>query len=296
MSAPFVECEGVVHIYRSDRLEVVALQGLDLAVAEGEVIAVVGRSGSGKTTLMNILAGVEPPTAGRVRVGGVDLGALDESRRVLYRRQAVGYIWQNARQNVSPELSAADNVQLPMLAGALRPSERRRRAFDLLGAMGVGGRAGRLPAELTTGELQRLAVAVALANRPRLLLADEPTGELDTSTAQELLADLRALARELGTTVITVTHDPQVERHVDRVIQIRDGRTSTETRHRLGSDGSLVADELVIMDRAGRLQLPRAHVERLGLGGRVRVHLEEGRIVISPAEEPPRSPGAGTGG
>jgi ABC-type lipoprotein export system ATPase subunit len=282
---PYVECEGVVHIYRSDGLEVVALQGLDLAVAEGEMIAIAGRSGSGKTTLMNILAGVEPPSAGRVRVGDADLGALSEHDRGAYRRRRVGYIWQNARQNVTNDLSAADNVQLPMLSNRLSTAERRRRAGRLLAAMGLGTRGERLPAELATGELQRLAVAVALANQPALLLADEPTSELDTATAQELLADLRRLQRELGTTVITVTHDPQVERHVDRVIQIRDGRTSTETRHRVESDGSLVADELVIMDRAGRLQLPRSHVERLRLGERVRVHLDGERIVITPAED-----------
>ena len=286
MTGFFVDCEGLVHIYRSDGLEVVALQGLELHVRRGEMIAIVGRSGSGKTTLMNVLAGVEPPTAGRVIVGGVDLTQLDDGGRDGYRRRVAGYVWQNARRNAASELTVAENVQVPMLALRDPSHQRRGRLSRLLDGLGLGAVADARPADLDGAQLQRLGLAIALANQPPLLLADEPTGELDTVSAEELLGDVRALQREWGTTVVLVTHDPQVERHVDRVIQIRDGRTSTETRHRRVEDGRLVADELVIIDRAGRLQVPRAHLERLGLRDRARVHLEGDRLVITPPDSP----------
>lgn len=279
-----VECEGLVQIYKTADLEVVALQGLDLAVAEGETIAVVGRSGSGKTTLMNVLAGVEPPTAGRVRVAGHDLSRMSAGERERYRRETVGYVWQRAAANLWPELTALGNVQVPMLAGRLAAGERVARSAELLEALGLGGLGDRRPAELSGGENQRLALAVALANRPRLLLADEPTAELDSETARKLLDDLVALLKRTGSSAVIVTHDKALERHVNRVIQIRDGRTSTETRY-VDRAGELVADETVIIDRAGRLQLPRAYVERLGLGARVRVHIEDDHVRVYRARE-----------
>jgi ABC-type lipoprotein export system ATPase subunit len=270
-----VDCRGLVHIYKAGDLEVVALQGLDLTVEQGESIAIVGRSGSGKTTLMNVLAGMEIPSAGRVTVAGQDLIQLSGGRRDSYRREVVGYLWQHSMLNLTPELTAFDNVQLPLLAAGRSRSHRREHARRLLEEMGLGERLGHAPAHLSGGEQQRLALAVALANQPALLLADEPTAELDGATASAILQDLRGVQRQLGTTVVMVTHDSQVERHVDRVIRIRDGRTSTETRYRED-----VADELVILDRAGRMQLPKAHVDALGLRDRVRVRREGDRIVI----------------
>ena len=287
MTGPLVEVEGLVHIYKTADLEVVALQGLDLVVEPGETVAVAGRSGSGKTTLMNILAGVEAPTAGSAVVAGHDLGRMAAGERERYRRQVVGYVLQHAQANLSPELTAEENVQVPMLAGA--GGECVRRARELLDRLGLGGRRAKRPAELSGGENQRLALAVALANDPRLLLADEPTAELDGATARSLLDELGAHLRERGTAAVFVTHDPELARHVDRVIQIRDGRTSTETRFVEHAEHGLVADELVIMDRAGRIQLPRQYLDKLGLEGRVRVHLEEDHIRILPAagEEKP---------
>jgi ABC-type lipoprotein export system ATPase subunit len=270
-----VDCRGLVHIYKAGDLEVVALQGLDLTVEQGESIAIVGRSGSGKTTLMNVLAGMEIPSAGRVTVAGQELTQLSGGRRDSYRREVVGYLWQHSMLNLTPELTAFDNVQLPLLAAGRSRSHRREHARRLLEEMGLGERLGHAPAHLSGGEQQRLALAVALANQPALLLADEPTAELDGATASAILQDLRGVQRQLGTTVVVVTHDSQVERHVDRVIRIRDGRTSTETRYRED-----VADELVILDRAGRMQLPKAHVDALGLRDRVRVRREGDRIVI----------------
>ena len=284
-----VDVEGLVHIYRTDELEVVALQGLDLQVAEREMIAIVGRSGSGKTTLMNVLAGVEAPSAGRAHVAGHDLARMTGAERESYRRDVVGYVWQRSQVNLWPELDARENVQVPMLADRRPASEREARAADLLEALGLEGRRNRRPAHLTGAEQQRLALAVALANGPRLLLADEPTAELDGPAAQSLLVDLAAVVRHAGAAVVMVTHDHQVERYVDRVIQIRDGRTSSERRWIEREDG-VVADELVILDRVGRLQLPRHLVEELGLRDRVRVRREGDSLRIFRNEPPHPDP------
>jgi putative ABC transport system ATP-binding protein len=282
MTRPLVECEGLVHIYKTDELEVVALQGLDLTVEAGEMVAIAGRSGSGKTTLMNLLAGVEPPTAGAASVDGHDLARMDGRERDRYRREVVGYMLQHSLSNIALDLTVIQNVQVPMLAGGRR--RRGRLARTLLERLGLGGHVRAKPGQLTGAESQRLALAVALANEPALLLADEPTAELDGTSARQLLEDMTGLLRDRGVAAIMVTHDQQLEKHVDRVIQIRDGRTSTERRWRREAE---VADELVILDRAGRLQLPKAHVEKLGLRDRVRVHLEADSIRILPAEKRP---------
>ncbi len=276
-----VECEGLVHIYKTREVEVVALQGLDLAVEQGEVVAIVGRSGSGKTTLMNILAGTERPTAGAAKVSGHDLTRMGERERDAYRRDVVGYTIQHSQANLATDLDALENILLPMAGGTA--GQRLERAGSLLEAMGISHLADQFPGEFSGGEAQRLSVAIAMANRPRLLLADEPTAELDRSTARNLLRDLRALLRSRGASAVIVTHDADVERHADRVIQIRDGRTSTETRWRQ-EEGSYIADELLIMDRAGRVQLPKRFIEQLGLSGRVRAHLEGEEIRIRAAD------------
>ena len=275
MSEPIVECEGLVHIYRTTDVEVVALQGLDLRVEPGEVVAVVGRSGSGKTTLMNVIAGIEAPSAGMARVGGYDLARMTEQERDRYRQEVVGYVLQHSQANLATDLNAFENVLLPMSAGSAADS--RQRASFLLETMGISRLAASYPGELSGGEAERLAVAIAMANQPQVLLADEPTAELDRATADALLRDLRQLLRESGSAAVMVTHDASVERHADRVIQIRDGRTSTQTRWREEA-GEVVADELLIMDRAGRIQLPRAYVERLGARGLIRAHLEGDEI------------------
>jgi putative ABC transport system ATP-binding protein len=290
MTAALVDCQGVVHIYKTGDLEVVALQGLDLNVGVGEMVAIVGRSGSGKTTLMNVLAGLERPSAGRARVGGFDLAQLNDAQRKNYQRRMVGYLWQNTQVNLVPELDVLENVQMPLLGAGWTVGDRVQRAAYLVDALGLSSRLDNHPAELSAGEQQRLGLAVALANQPSLLLADEPTSQLDSATARAVLEDLRRLQSELGTTVIMVTHDPQVEEYVERVVLIRDGRTSTETRY-AGVPGGRTADELVIVDAAGRLQLPAEYVEALGLRGRARVRMEDGRIIVVPAgegEEPAR--------
>jgi ABC-type lipoprotein export system ATPase subunit len=280
VNAPIVDCEGLVYIYKTRELEVVALQGLDLRVEPGEMVAVAGRSGSGKTTLMNILAGVDSPTAGRALVAGHDLTRMGERERDRYRHDTVGYLLQRSNANVVPELTAFENARLATLTGSADGSDRAR---HLLERLGLGDSMNALPRNLAGGEKIRLALAVALANAPQLLLADEPTAELDTATAHAVLLDLASLLDDLDATAVFVTHDPELERFAGRVIQIRDGKTSTETRW-TGSREAMVADELVIMDRAGRIQLPRAYVEKLALRERVRLRLEDDRISILPPD------------
>ncbi len=281
--APAILCESLVKIYKVADLEVVALQGLDLAVDPAEIVAVVGASGSGKSTLMNILGGLDEPTAGRVVVAGHDLARMRSRERTEYRRRVVGFVWQQTARNLVPYLSAVENVELPMLLAGVAGGERARRAAALLDLVGLGNRRTLPPGRLAGGEQQRVAVAVALANRPRVLLADEPTGELDSESASQLFEALRRVNRELRTTIVLVTHDPLVAEHVGRTIAIRDGRTSTETLRRADDAATgLLEEEFAVLDRAGRLQLPRAHVEALGLHRRVRLRLEGDHIGIWP--------------
>ncbi|MGH3030394.1 MAG: ABC transporter ATP-binding protein [Gaiellaceae bacterium] len=278
-----VACENLVKIYKVADLEVVALQGLDLRVDAGEVIAVVGASGSGKSTLQNILGGVDTPTAGKATVAGHDLTALRPRERTAYRRRVVGFVWQQTSRNLLPYLDAAQNVELPMLLDGLGGRSRRARTRELLELVGISERAGERPGRLSGGEQQRVALAVALANEPRLLLADEPTGELDTASANELFSALRWLNEQLGVTVIVLTHDPLVSTQVGRTVQIRDGRTSAETLRRRTTDGQeLIAEEFAVLDRVGRLQLPHEYVTALELERRVRLALEEDHIGVWP--------------
>lgn len=282
---PMVDCQGLVHIYKGAGLEVVALQGLDLSVERAEMVAIVGRSGSGKTTLMNVLAGLDTPSAGSAMVAGWDLTRLAEPERATYRREAVGYVWQHAHTGLVEELSALQNVQLPMLPAGVPWHERRSRATQLLAAIGLRHRLSHRPSQLSAGEQQRVAIAVALANNPPVLLADEPTAELDSGTARRILEDLHDLQGDFGLTAVVVTHDPELARHVDRVLRIRDGRTSTETRW-VATGAETRADELVIMDRAYRLQVPPALAEAAGLRGRVRLLLQGRGVLILPADAP----------
>ncbi len=279
-----IVCDNLVRIYKVADLEVVALQGLDLLVGEGEMIAIVGASGSGKSTLLNILGGLDVPSAGRVIVADHDLSQLGRRGQARYRRRVVGVIWQQTSRNLLPYLSAVENVELPMILD--RRPDRRRRALELLDLVGLADRSDHRPARLAGGEQQRVAVAIALANAPAVILADEPTGELDSVTAGEVFGLLRRVNAELGTTIVIVTHDPQVSEQVGRTIAIRDGRTATETFRRTELDDAgahrVIAEEFAVLDRAGRLQLPRAHVEALELAHRVRLRLERDHVGVWP--------------
>lgn len=272
-----VETHNLVKIYKAADLEVVALQGLDLHVPRGEMLALVGPSGAGKSTLLNILGGLDVPSAGACSVAGVDLTRLSARERLQYRRRVVGHVWQQTSRNLLSDLSLLDNVIMPMVLAGYPARRRREHARTLLGFVGLGDRAGHRPDRLSGGEQQRGALAVALANDPPLLLADEPTGELDSVTAGEVLGLLRRLNRDLGLTTVVVTHDPAVAQAMDRSVAIRDGRTSTEVVH------AETAEETVIIDRVGRLQIPRAMLEALPFGGRARVHLADGHLELWPA-------------
>jgi ABC-type lipoprotein export system ATPase subunit len=279
-----IVCEGLVRIYKVADLEVVALQGLDLVVGVGEMIAIVGASGSGKSTLLNILGGLDAPSAGRAVVAGHDLSQMGRRERTRYRRRVVGMIWQQTARNLLPYLTAQENVELPMTLDGRK--DRAARATRLLELVGLGERRDHRPERLSGGEQQRVAIAVALANEPEVLFADEPTGELDTTTSSEIFGLLRRVNEELATTIVIVTHDPLVSEQVQRTVAIRDGRTSTETlrRSQLSESGehALVAEEFAVLDRAGRLQLPKAHVAALGLKDRVRLRLEDDHVEIWP--------------
>ena len=248
-AGPLVKAEGLGHVYKTASSQVVALQGLDLELQSAETIAVVGPSGSGKTTLINILAALQRPSHGRVRVAGRDLTTITEPEREDYRRRVVGYLWQQSEKGLWPGLSALDNVQVPMLAEPGSRPERRDRALELLDMLGLGERSRDLVDELDYGERQRLALAVALANRPRLLLCDEPTAELDGPSAQALLTDLSELLDRLSIGTVVVTHDPQLERYVDRVVRIRDTHASNLP---LGSVGIPQPSLRALRQEAGR--------------------------------------------
>jgi ABC-type lipoprotein export system ATPase subunit len=288
-----VLCDNLVKIYKVADLEVVALQGLDLHVEAGELIAIVGASGSGKSTLQNILGGIDTPTAGKAEVAGFDLTSLTPKERTIYRRRIVGFVWQQTSRNLLPYLTARENVELPLILDGMGGHDRHVYSHELLDAIGMRDHAKRRPEQLSGGEQQRIAIAIALANRPKVLLADEPTGELDSETAAEVFATFRAVNRALGVTIVVLTHDPLVSEQVDRTIAIRDGRMSTETlrRSEIGTEGEhrVVAQEFAVLDRAGRLQLPSEYVDALELERRVRLALEIDHIGVwpdRPREEP----------
>ncbi|GIQ64512.1 ABC transporter ATP-binding protein [Paenibacillus cisolokensis] len=293
-----IRCEGLVKIYKMADLEVVALQGLDLQVEAGELTAIIGNSGSGKSTLLNMLGGLDKPSAGKLFVDGKDLLAFGERDLVRYKRESVGFVWQNNARNLIPYLTALENVELPIL---LRGRRRRARAVELLEAVGLGHRLKNRLSELSGGEQQRVAIAIALANEPRLLLADEPTGSLDTKTSGQVLDLFRSLNRTSGITIVIVTHDPQLARKVDRVVQIRDGKTSaemirpasyTEELAQLEAEDAGRREqashvEYAVVDKAGRLQIPAGYLDAEGFkdSNKVRVEMENGRIVLYPPDE-----------
>ncbi|MEV1147024.1 ABC transporter ATP-binding protein [Micromonospora sp. NPDC049799] len=284
-----IVCDGLVRIFTTEGVEVVALQGLDLVVDQGELLAIVGASGSGKSTVLNILSGLDVPTAGIARVAGYDLLTMSPRKRLAYRRHTVGFVWQQTGRNLLPYLSARENVELPMRLAGRRGRRLRRRAVELLEMVGVGYCADRRPGQMSGGEQQRCAIAVAVANDPEVLFADEPTGELDEATAGEVFAALRAINAELGVTIVVVTHDPQVASQVRRTVAIRDGRTASEVRRsaRMGADGieELVTEEYAVLDRAGRMQLPSAFVDALELRDRVKLTLEPDHVQVRPGAD-----------
>jgi ABC-type lipoprotein export system ATPase subunit len=283
-----IVCENLVKIYKANDLEVVALQGLDLRVETGELMGIIGNSGSGKSTLLNMLGGLDRPSAGKLSVAGADLFRLTPRELVQYRLQTVGFVWQNNARNLIPYLSALQNVEMPML---LRGTRKRERAHELLELVGLGHRKKNKLSELSGGEQQRVAIAIALANNPKLLLADEPTGSVDTRTAAIILDLFQELNRSFGLTVVIVTHDLELARKVDRVVAIRDGKTSSELLRRKGTEedsGDSAGEEAdsheewAVLDQAGRLQIPMEYLQAIQADGKLRIELQDDRIVLFP--------------
>jgi ABC-type lipoprotein export system ATPase subunit len=292
-----IHCDNLVKIYKLADLEVVALQGLDLHIEPGELLAIIGNSGSGKSTLLNMLGGLDRPSAGNLIVDGKDMLKFTEKDLVKYKRESVGFVWQNNARNLIPYLTALENVELPIL---LQGRRKRERALELLEAVGLSHRTRNRLSELSGGEQQRVAIAIALANRPKLLLADETTGSVDSAMAEQILDLFRDLNRSMGLTVIIVTHDPEVARKVDRVVAIRDGKTSSEFIRRksyvdelaeleqgITSEGEETHIEYAVLDKAGRLQIPSGYLESIGMKNKnkIQVSLEDGRIILVAPEE-----------
>jgi len=221
-----VEARNLIKVYKTGELEVQALRGLTVSIGVGEMTALIGPSGSGKSTFLNIIGGLDRATAGYIRVMGQDLTGLGPAQLVEFRRRQVGHVFQN--MNLIPTLTAAENVELPMAALGVKKADRLRRVNELIGVVGLKERMGHKPGELSGGEQQRVALAAALANDPPLVLADEPTGELDTENAMIVVEYLAKVNKELGKTIIMVTHDPRVARAAGRILRIQDGIISTD--------------------------------------------------------------------
>jgi len=292
-----IVAESLVKIYKTKDLEVLALQGLDLTIKRGEVIAIIGNSGSGKSTLLNLIGGLDKPSAGKLTVDGKDLFKMSDKELVDYKIVTVGFLWQNDARNLIPYLSAVENVMLPMLLNNISPcKDKSARALELLDLVDMGGRAKHRLGQLSGGEQQRVAIAVALANSPAVLLADEPTGSVDTRTTGLILELFRKINKELGTTILIVTHDRAISKSVERVVAIRDGKVSSEFvmshdyADRLkGIEGFSHGEkvELAVLDRAGRIQIPRDLLDKMGTDtNRLHVHLDEnGRIILTSPEK-----------
>lgn len=290
----WINCDGLVKIYKSLDVEVMALQGLDLQIQKGEMLAIIGKSGSGKSTLMNMLGGLERPTAGRLFIGDEDLYAKSDREMVTYRKNQVGFVWQMTGKNLLPYLTAVENIEIPMYGTGMSKKEMRERALNLLTMVGLSHKEKAYPSQMSGGEAQRVGIAVALANEPELLLADEPTGAVDSKTSLEIQKLFRYLNEKLGITIIIVTHDMKLAQNVDRVLMIADGKISTEkimkdeyrrTYESLGEmpgvDGA-THEEYSVLDKAGRVQLSEEMLAMAGIDSkRVKVSIEGDQVIIT---------------
>ena len=272
--AALVETRELFAVYPSPSGGVAALQGLTLAVEEGEICVVLGPSGSGKTTLMRVLAGLERPAAGAAVVAGLDLARASRRQLGRYRGRVLGYADQHYWRALAGELTAEELVAVPLGLASVPPRERRGRARELLERVGLLDRAVARPGELSGGEQQRIALCAALAHRPRLLIADEPTGELDAATAEDVYALLGELVAERGATAVVVSHDPASTEIADRVVHIRDGRVSEERQGQ---------EETVVVGAGGWLRVSEEVLHAAGIGDRALVASRDGVVELRPA-------------
>ena len=289
-SKSMILAEGLVKIYKTKITEVLALQGLDLQVSEGELTAIIGNSGSGKSTFLNMIGGLDRPSAGTLFVDGKNLFTMSEKELVEYKQKTVGFVCQNNGRNMLPYLSALENIMLPMQISGT--SKKRERALALLEMVGLPNRKNSRMNMLSGGEQQRIAIAIALANSPKLLLADEPTGSVDRKTA-DYIFDLFSDLNKNGQTILIVTHDMELSKKVNRVVAIRDGKISSERvlkeqyADRVRESGvsfltEETQDEYVVLDRAGRLQIPEKLLQDLALkDNKVKVCARGNEIIVS---------------
>ena len=289
---PMILADNLVKIYKTKDLEVLALQGLDLTVNKGELVAIIGTSGSGKSTFLNMLGGLDRPSAGKLFVDGKNLFKLSDRELVDYKRSTVGFVWQNNARNLLPYLTAYENIMTPMLLNSQKA--KRERTLQLLDLVGMSHRKNNKLHQLSGGEQQRIAIAIALANNPKLLLADEPTGSVDRKTADYILDMFRSINRETGVTIVIVTHDVTLSKMVPRVVSIRDGKISSERtlKEQFALDlenraldwhsADETQEEFAIVDRAGRIQIPREILDTMGLDeNKVKLDFKDGQVIIT---------------
>lgn len=293
MPETMIQADGLVKIYKTKQTEVLALQGLDLSVEEGELTAIIGNSGSGKSTFLNMIGGLDRPSAGSLSVAGSNLFTMTEKQLVRYKRNTVGFVWQNNGRNLLPYLTVLENIMLPMSLSGTR--KKRAKALELLELVGMSAKKRSRMNMLSGGEQQRVAIAIALANSPKLLLADEPTGSVDVKTANYIF-DVFTELNKGGQTILIVTHDVALSKKVRRVVAIRDGKISSERVLKEAYADRLrestidwrqedTQNEYAILDRAGRLQIPAEFLEELKLkDNKVSISLQDGKVILSGPE------------
>lgn len=299
MSEVMIQADGLVKIYKSKQTEVLALHGLDLTVEKGELTALIGNSGSGKSTFLNMIGGLDRPSAGSLLVDGKNLFTMGERELVCYKRDTVGFVWQNNARNLLPYLSALENIMLPMHISGQK--KKKEKALELLEQVGMTAKRNNRLNTMSGGEQQRIAIAIALANNPKLLLADEPTGSVDTKTADIIFDIFRELNRN-GQTILIVTHDIALSKKVRRVVAIRDGKISSERILKEKYADRLkeltvdwrnedTQEEYAVIDKAGRVQIPRELWDKLALrDNKVKLELRGDEILLSrPAEDENRN-------
>lgn len=272
----FITCKQVVKAYQVSDHEVVALRGIDFTMHKGEMVAIIGPSGAGKSSLMNLLGGLDRPTAGQLSVNGLNLLELKGRNLADYRLRQVGFLWQQIERNLFPHRSALRNVTLPMMLAGVAPWTRRKRARELLDAVGLSDQLHKRPSKLSGGQQQRVAVAVALANHPQLLLMDEPTGALDRTTAIQVMNLVSELRESYGLTILMVTHDLEIAEYADRILTLRDGA--------LGQDLSGKDETESRVDDSGRIKLPQAVQSHLADVHRIAVEIRPEGVLLRPED------------
>lgn len=280
MNEPFIKCQRIVKAYRVAQHEIVALRGIDFEMQKGELVAIIGPSGAGKSSLLNLLGGLDTPTAGQLIVDGQNLLEFKDRQLAEYRLRQVGFLWQQVDRNLLLHRTSMGNVTLPMMLAGDSPWRRRRQARELLEAVGLSDQLHKHPAQLSGGQQQRVAIAVALANQPPLLLADEPTGALDRESAERVMVLINDLRDRFGLTVLMTTHDLEIAQHADRILTLRDGALGQDISE-MGEDGS----SHLHFDDSGRIRLPEPVRQQLTTAANIAVEIRPEGVLLRPEEE-----------